>query len=278
MRMTGHDEGGKVSKEQPENNIVLIPKRKGIPQSVRFEIFKRDSFTCQYCGGKAPDVILHVDHIKPVADGGENEIVNLVTSCADCNGGKGARALDDSSIIEKQRRQLDELNEHRQQLEMMLQWREGLRDVEGEYLAAVQKELIRRTGWGANETGERDIRKWIAKYTLQEIFAAIDTSVSQYFQDDETWGKTFGMVPRIIEMNRRGGLSAEMKSIYYARGIIRRRLSYLKEDDLIWLMKEAVASGLDTEDLIDFCKRVRNWKNFEDELWRIINEAKNGKD
>ncbi len=65
-------------------------KRKAIPKSVRFEVFKRDNFTCQYCGRKAPDVVLEVDHINPVANGGENDILNLVTSCRDCNSGKGA--------------------------------------------------------------------------------------------------------------------------------------------------------------------------------------------
>lgn len=41
--------------------------RKAITKTVRFEVFKRDSFTCQYCGRKAPEAVLNVDHIKPVA-------------------------------------------------------------------------------------------------------------------------------------------------------------------------------------------------------------------
>ena len=55
---------------------------------LRFEILKRDSFTCQYCGRKAPNVILHVDHIIPVSKGGTNIKTNLVTACQDCNLGK----------------------------------------------------------------------------------------------------------------------------------------------------------------------------------------------
>ena len=31
-------------------------KRRAVSKKLRFEIFKRDSFTCQYCGRKAPDV------------------------------------------------------------------------------------------------------------------------------------------------------------------------------------------------------------------------------
>lgn len=67
------------------------PKRKAISKKLRFEVFKRDSFTCQYCGRKAPDVVLEVDHIKPVAQGGTNTILNLITSCRECNRGKGKK-------------------------------------------------------------------------------------------------------------------------------------------------------------------------------------------
>lgn len=63
-----------------------------LSKSLRFEVFKRDSFTCQYCGRSAPEVLLHADHIDPKANGGEDTILNLVTSCQDCNLGKGAPA------------------------------------------------------------------------------------------------------------------------------------------------------------------------------------------
>ena len=46
-----------------------------------------------YCGNHPPSVLLQVDHIKPVADGGGNEDSNLVTSCQPCNIGKGAGLL-----------------------------------------------------------------------------------------------------------------------------------------------------------------------------------------
>lgn len=48
--------------------------REAISKKLRFEVFKRDSFTCQYCGGKAPEIILQCDHIKPVVEGGLTDI------------------------------------------------------------------------------------------------------------------------------------------------------------------------------------------------------------
>lgn len=67
--------------------------RKPISTKTRFEVFKRDEFTCQYCGAIPPKVILHVDHIIPVASGGANKMDNFITSCQCCNLGKGARSL-----------------------------------------------------------------------------------------------------------------------------------------------------------------------------------------
>lgn len=69
------------------------PKRKAISKKTRFEVFKRDAFTCQYCGAHPPGVLIHIDHVKPVADGGTNAIDNLVSACEPCNLGKGARLL-----------------------------------------------------------------------------------------------------------------------------------------------------------------------------------------
>ena len=72
----------------------MASKRKAISPKTRFEIFKRDGFTCQYCGSTPPKVLLEVDHIVAVARGGSNDTDNLTTSCETCNRGKGARALE----------------------------------------------------------------------------------------------------------------------------------------------------------------------------------------
>lgn len=72
----------------------IMTDRKSLSKKIRFEIFKRDKFTCQYCGKQPPDIVLVVDHINPVALGGNNDEMNLITSCESCNQGKGAKALE----------------------------------------------------------------------------------------------------------------------------------------------------------------------------------------
>ena len=59
-----------------------------ISKRIRFEILKRDRFTCQYCGRQAPEVRLNLDHRVPIASGGKDEANNLIAACIDCNLGK----------------------------------------------------------------------------------------------------------------------------------------------------------------------------------------------
>ena len=65
-----------------------------IRPSIRFDVFKRDGFTCAYCGHHPPEATLEVDHILPIAEGGGDDYENLITACWECNRGKGAKMLD----------------------------------------------------------------------------------------------------------------------------------------------------------------------------------------
>lgn len=93
---------------------MATAKRKSISKKTRFDIFKRDSFSCQYCGAHPPATVLHVDHINPVANGGTNRQDNLITSCSDCNLGKGARLL--SSVPKSLSEKCKEIQEREEQI------------------------------------------------------------------------------------------------------------------------------------------------------------------
>lgn len=56
--------------------------------ALRWAVLERDNFTCQYCGQHAPNVSLGIDYVTSVADGGEDSMENLKTSCYACNRGK----------------------------------------------------------------------------------------------------------------------------------------------------------------------------------------------
>jgi 5-methylcytosine-specific restriction endonuclease McrA len=84
--------------------------------SIRFEIFKRDGFTCAYCGRRSPDVILEVDHVLATVNGGTDDSENLVTSCWECNRGKAARRLDQTAPVIDVKERAERLDEHERQI------------------------------------------------------------------------------------------------------------------------------------------------------------------
>lgn len=158
-------------------------ERKGIGKKTRFEVFKRDKFTCQYCGRMAPDVILEVDHIKPVAEGGTNKMINLITSCRDCNRGKGKIRLTDDTELKKQQEQLAELAEKREQLKMMMEWRTELASLQLEEVDYICDYWCYANGgnYSLNENGRTTVMHLLKQFTLSEILDAIDISVARYY-------------------------------------------------------------------------------------------------
>lgn len=179
-------------------------KRQPIPKKIRFEVFKRDKFTCQYCGRMAPDVVLEVDHIQPVAEGGANDILNLITSCRDCNRGKGAVKLTENEALKKQQAALKELAEKREQTEMMLEWKNGLIDYEKRQANMISGYLGNLTEYGLNEVGKQHARKLLRQFSFNEVIEAIDIAYDYYFNgDDDSWNEAWSKVGGICYNRRR---------------------------------------------------------------------------
>jgi 5-methylcytosine-specific restriction endonuclease McrA len=57
----------------------------------RVNIYARDKYRCQYCGGKAPISELTYDHVVPRSRGGRTVWENIVTCCYECNRKKANR-------------------------------------------------------------------------------------------------------------------------------------------------------------------------------------------
>lgn len=169
--------------------------RKPIPKTIRFEVFKRDKFTCQYCGKAAPEVILEVDHITPVSKGGTNDILNLITACRDCNRGKTNKVISDDSAVKIQKQQLDIMQERREQLEMMLRWREALdQEIEIE-IDAIDALFSRTTKWVLNDNGRIDTRKYIKQFGFYDVYKATELAITKYYDGTEPgWNNAFNKI------------------------------------------------------------------------------------
>jgi len=61
------------------------------PAFTRFNVFLRDSFTCQYCSYEGSAEELTFDHVVPRSRGGRTSWENVLTACSACNLEKGNR-------------------------------------------------------------------------------------------------------------------------------------------------------------------------------------------
>lgn len=172
-----------------------MAERKPLSKKTRFEVFKRDRFTCQYCGRMSPDVILEVDHIKPVVNGGTNKMINLITSCRDCNRGKGKTKLSDNAELKKQQSELIDLADKREQIEMMIKWRDQLTDLTKEQIKSIDNQICLLSGNLLSEHGKQTIAKLIKRFSFLEVSEAVDIAFSNYETDtDYTWGYAFNKI------------------------------------------------------------------------------------
>lgn len=253
-----------------------MAKRKQIPKKLRFEVFKRDSFRCQYCGVSAPDVLLQVDHIKPVKEGGTSDITNLITSCVDCNLGKGARKLDDKSVVARQHKQLEELNERREQLKMMMEWREELLKLEEEKLNYAVSKFEEIAKCKLTEVGVNELRRLLSKNSFDILLEAIDISTRQYLipkgddYDEKSKAKAFNYIGRICTCKRKEKEKPYLKQLYYIRAILRNRLHYYNEELALNYLEKAYLKGYTIEQLKELAKNARNWSSFTDSIRQMI--------
>jgi hypothetical protein len=150
--------------------------RQALSKRIRFEVFKRDRFTCQYCGGRPPDVLLQVDHIVAVGQGGSNEPDNLATSCVACNAGKSDKGLGATLPVIDEMARLEAMQEMAERATLLKQEKtvaQVHRQAETEVVEAVQ-------GWWEDIGGSAEmfesssVRRFIGQLSIEQIREAID--------------------------------------------------------------------------------------------------------
>lgn len=152
-----------------------------VSKRVRFEIFKRDGFTCRYCGRKSPQVVLELDHIVPISQGGHNDPMNLATSCYDCNRGKSDKML--SEIItgeDPHDRALEILEKERQLKEYEIVLEQRIERIEND-LAWLLKQ------WRLDEEETTIVRNSLEDFSAYDLDKALRIAYSR----TNGYGKSF---------------------------------------------------------------------------------------
>ena len=90
----------RLSLVPPEVIVLTAYEGRGARSVVfsRRNLFKRDHYTCQYCGLQPGPEELTVDHVLPRSRGGISTWENCVLACVACNSRKANRTPDEASL------------------------------------------------------------------------------------------------------------------------------------------------------------------------------------
>ncbi len=84
-----------ASLQIPVPEVILLARYGKLPGRhlafSRRNLFKRDRFTCQYCGRQPGTEELTIDHVQPRSRGGTSTWENCVLACLECNALKADR-------------------------------------------------------------------------------------------------------------------------------------------------------------------------------------------
>mgnify|MGYP001588487002 CR=1 FL=1 len=256
-----------------------MAKRQAISKKLRFEIFKRDSFACQYCGKSAPEVILEIDHIQPVTKQGKNDILNLITACYDCNRGKSNNQLTENSVLSKQIGQLKALNEKREQLKLLTKWKDELLNIDNEQITIVENFWSKLTNSCFTESGKRIVLNLIKKFGFSETMDALKLAQEKYvkYKDNiptrESLEIAFKKASGILYLNTQ---PEKKRKISYIKGICRNRFNFFNERKAAILLNDYFKIFDDYDNCIEFAKECKNWSQWYDGMLNYI--EKHGKE
>lgn len=245
-----------------------------LSKKLRFTIFDRDAFTCQYCGEKPPKVILHVDHIVSRKDGGGDEEMNLITSCKDCNLGKSSRSVDLARIRQTSfKKEIEELDEKKAQLEAYYEYVRKKKDAELHEVDVFQRcwQDCSNGESSLTDSGLENMRKLSKRYSTEMIFEAIAIAWNKTTVEPESKFPYMCGVLRNMKLRQENPELAEEQHeqnrlVYLAR----KTHAYVDER---FLRAHIVKMPLSI--LEEMIPTARNWSQLREYITSYVTDAEN---
>lgn len=165
-------------------------------KSLRFKVFERDNFTCQYCGEKPPNVILHCDHIFPKSKGGKEDEINLITSCIDCNLGKRDKIIKNPRSKKEIKKATEKIIESEKQL---TEYYKFLRKKEKKHNKIIKDITdywaeLWNYEYTLNHRGKTSIKTFLKFLEPQEIKESMDIAMCKNFNVEQCFKYFCGVI------------------------------------------------------------------------------------
>lgn len=211
-----------------------------VSKSIRFEVFARDAFACQYCGRRPPEIVLELDHIHPRAKGGSDDLLNLLTACDECNRGKGAKVI--SEVAPRPDADLAFLRTQQEiaEAKRFLAAKENQDRLDTELCDSLGEMWTKYLTHDA-VPNDRTLLNWISKYGPDEIVVAITSASPHYsmgqFDDGNELEALIKYVAAILRDRKNNKAAVELSA-----GDAVRNSDWMPElDGLPWRLASEIA-------------------------------------
>ena len=237
-----------------------------ITKKLRFEIFERDGFTCQYCGKKPPDVILEVDHMVSKFNGGGDEKINLISSCFSCNRGKSKKSITTKQRSKSQRQELIKLKEKTAQLDAYYEYKGEASKLQNNIVAKI---IQRWTDAGngiesLTEHGVKSIASLTSKYTFEDIVESIDIAFNAVHITYENRFKYFCGILKTKQLEKDNPeLYKRNKFGHQFKYKIIHKFGHIN-DRIYW---KFITDGVPLNAIPDYYEDSSTWSQFKDRIF-----------
>lgn len=148
-------------------------------------------------------------------------------------------------------------------------------------LNRVMEFFSKLSGFPLNNIGRLKVIKLLRTYEPTFIMEAMNQSVAQYciIADDgnsyirESVEKAFNTVSKLCYVITETKTKPYYRDIVMIRGILRNRISYIREADALSILEQGALNGIPIEKLRSLAKDAYNWTEWKQAMEKLINQS-----
>ncbi|MEJ2545405.1 MAG: hypothetical protein P8Y99_15155 [Calditrichaceae bacterium] len=248
---------------------------------IKFEIFEKDSFRCQFCGAGAPIAALRLRRIQEAEK--QDEWLNtafLSTSCTTCEkkrAGVNAKDLADGFIS------IDELEERLQQLKMLINWRKGMLRIRKQQLENLVTYWEKKVpGFQISNEQKKHLLSYMTKYAGEEIRDAMNMAADKFINynadgsfDTDSINQAFSKIQEICLQKTKIAANNETDGLHNIHQQLKNNINgFFDPHRAAQWLTYARSWEVKIEELAEMAQKVNNWTEFAVNIDKMVEAQK----
>ena len=248
---------------------------------IKFEVFEKDSFKCQYCGSVAPIVTLQLRRIQEIQQSEKwLDTAFLSTSCAACEKKQAGEA---ENAKRSEFISIDELEERLQQLKMLINWRKGMLKIRKQQLANLVQYWENKVPKSpVDNIQRREILRYINKFSGDEIRAAMDMAADKFLKTEadgslnqESISNALHKIPEICAQKTQIANNHETDGLFQINELLKTNITgFFDSRRAFQWLNYARSWEISLDDLTTMASAVTSWTQFSLNIDKMVEKQK----